>query len=108
MHDAVLPAFFPKQRHQLPVPVTLYFVGVTVLFPVSLFHTGKVPVQRGIEILAVAVAQRHPHAKADDAVHLRLDALIQDPFDIFPCIIDKRQDRRQPDDCRYLLVPKNL
>ena len=92
MHDAVLLALFPKQRHQLPVPVTCHLIGMSVLSAVPLLHSWEMPVQCRIEILPVTVAQRHTHAKADDSVHFCINTVVQDSLNIFPRVIDKWQD----------------
>ena len=93
MDDSVLFACLPEKLHQLAVSVAVQLVGIAVLMMVSLPHAGKMLVQRLIEIFPVAFPQGHPHAEADNPLHLGLNTGFQDPFYVFSGIIDKRKNR---------------
>ena len=62
-------------------------------------------VQRRVIILPVPFPQGHSHVKANNSFHFCLRTGRQDRSDIFLCVVEKRQNRRQPDDRRNSPFP---
>ena len=71
----------------------------------------KMPVERPVEIFAVALAQRQPDAEADNARDMRLDAGLQNAAQILLGIVDPREQGREPDnrwDAVFMQNAQNL
>ena len=80
------------------------YVLCAVCAHIFFFHAGKEPIKLAVKVLPVAVAQCQAHAKANDAPHLRLGAVVQNPRDIFLSIIDKWQNGAQPHNRWYARI----
>ena len=79
VHYFLLGAPTIKNFHEIFVVGAAQYIFCTIRAHISLLHTGKVPIELTVEILAIAIAQCHPHSKADDAAHLSFCAIIQNP-----------------------------
>ena len=90
MHDAMLQTVMAEKVHQVFVVWTAQYVLRAIGPDVFFLHSGKVPIKLAIEVLSVPLAKRHSHAKINDAAHLGFRAVLQNPRDIFFCIIDER------------------
>ena len=89
MHDVVPGTVLVEKVHQVFAVGAAQDVLRAVCAHISLLHAGKEPVQLAVKVLPVAVAQGKAHAKADDAPHLCLCAVVQNPRNIFHCIVNK-------------------
>ena len=82
-----------EQPQEFGIPGTIQFIGIAIASDISLFHTGKMPVQLGIEVFPVSLPERHTHIETEDALYLCLDAALENSLDILPGIIDKGKNR---------------
>ena len=104
MHNAMLQAVMAEKVHQVFVVRAAQYVLRAVGANISFLHSGKVPIKLVIEVLSVSLAKRHSHAKVDDAAHLGLGAVLQNPRNIFFCIIDEGEYGAKPYHRRYSCI----
>lgn len=81
-----------KELHQLRIVRAVDLVGVAVLPAVPIGQPRKMPIQRTVVVFPIAASERHARAEADDALHARVKAVIEDGSDIFPRVGQKRQE----------------
>ena len=74
------------------------FVGVPIFPDIPFLQSGKVPVQSIIIVFPVSFSQSESHPKTDNALHIRINAGIQDRGQILFRVVDIWQDRRYPYD----------
>ena len=99
-HDAIVSADPFEHRRQFLGVRTRQYISVPVCLDVPLLHSREMPVERGVIVFPVAFTERQPHTKIYYAFHTDSDTLVQDRRDVLFGVIDKRQDRGQPDDRR--------
>ena len=95
-----------EQLPQFVVAGTGHDILVSIGADIPLLQAGEQPVQLPVKILPVPLPQRQAHAKAQDAVHLCLDAHLQNTGDILFRVVEERQDRGKPDHCGDPRVPQ--
>ena len=100
MHYAVLQAVMPEKFHQMFAVWAAQYVLCAIGTNVPFLHSRKVPIKLAIEVLPVPLAKRHSHAKINDTAHLGLRAILQNPRDVFFCIINEREYGAKPYHCR--------
>ncbi len=100
VQDAVLLADRMKQRHERRVIRAHDLVGVAVGIRIAGAKPREMPVERGIEVFAVPLPQRHADAEAHDALHSGFDAVPQQTEEVFLRVVDEGQKGRQPHDRR--------
>ena len=104
----MFPAKGGKLFHKFLFPGTGKFISVPVSADVPLFHAGEKPVKLPVKIFPVSVPQGKPHSEADNAFHPGLGAVVKDAGKVFPCVVDKGQERAEPYHCGDSLFPENF
>ena len=96
--DSISFTDFMEQLHQFFLMWAGNLIGIAIQADILLLQAGEMPVQLGIKIFPVSFPQCQPHAEIDDSLYAGVRADFQNAPDIFIGVVDKRQNRTQPDD----------
>lgn len=97
--NAVLFAGVVESTHKAGAAVALQVVGIAVFCGVLGAEPREMLIEGGIVILPVALAQSHSDIVADDALDTCVEAVLHKGAEVFLGVGEKRQERREPDDC---------
>ena len=104
----MFPAKGGKLFRKFLFPGTGKLVAVPVSADIPPFHAGEKPVKLPVKIFPVPVPQGKPHTEAYNTLYPGLDAVVKDAGKVFPCVVDKGQERAEPYHCGDSLFPENL
>ncbi len=100
-HAVLLTGFF-EYLHQMRMVRAVANIGITERADVCLLHARERCVQTPVKMLAAARSEGHAKPETEDTLHLCPNASVQNPAQVFFGVVDKRQNRTEPNDTLFL------